>query len=114
MRFRFAARVVAQLGAELISSDDIAVYELVKNAFDAGSPTVTLTVEYLATVSAIHEIQEQIRKSLEGKQPLAQIRKLVRDRLKMLPPLNAACRDRLAEWVATLLPDIDKASGQNE
>jgi hypothetical protein len=47
MRFRFAARVIAQLGAELISSDDIAIYELIKNAFDAGSPRV-----YRATVDS--------------------------------------------------------------
>lgn len=36
--FRVSARTILQLGAELISSDAIAFYELVKNAFDAGSP----------------------------------------------------------------------------
>lgn len=36
--FKICARTVLELGAELISSDVIAFYELVKNAFDAGSP----------------------------------------------------------------------------
>ncbi|MCB9957174.1 MAG: sensor histidine kinase [Rhodospirillaceae bacterium] len=35
--FKICARAVLELGAELISSDVIAFYELVKNAFDAGS-----------------------------------------------------------------------------
>ena len=37
--FKICARTVLELGAELISSDVIAFYELIKNAFDAQSPT---------------------------------------------------------------------------
>jgi hypothetical protein len=37
--FRVNARTVLELGSELISSDIIAFYELIKNAFDAGSRT---------------------------------------------------------------------------
>lgn len=44
MSFRIAARTILQLGAELISSDGIAFYELIKNAFDAGSPRVDIDV----------------------------------------------------------------------
>ena len=36
--FKICARTVLELGSELISSDVIAFYELIKNAFDAGSP----------------------------------------------------------------------------
>lgn len=36
--FKICARAVLELGAELISSDVIAFYELIKNAFDAQSP----------------------------------------------------------------------------
>lgn len=36
--FKICARTVLELGAELISSDVIAFYELIKNAFDAESP----------------------------------------------------------------------------
>ena len=35
--FTVTARTVLELGAELISSDVIAFYELIKNGFDAGS-----------------------------------------------------------------------------
>jgi hypothetical protein len=37
MGFRVSARTVLELGSELISSDIIAFYELIKNAFDAKS-----------------------------------------------------------------------------
>lgn len=40
MAFRIHARTILQLGAELISSDGIAFYELIKNAVDAKSPRV--------------------------------------------------------------------------
>ena len=35
--FRITARTVLELGSELISSDIIAFYELIKNGFDAGT-----------------------------------------------------------------------------
>lgn len=44
MSFRVTARTVLQLGAELISSDSVAFYELIKNAFDAGSHIVFIDV----------------------------------------------------------------------
>src|SRR3954453_5081401 len=37
--FRITARTVLELGSELISSDIIAFYELIKNGFDAGTNT---------------------------------------------------------------------------
>ena len=37
MSFKVAARTVLELGEELISSDAVAIYELVKNSIDAGS-----------------------------------------------------------------------------
>lgn len=44
MGIEFKARVLLELGAELISSDGIAIYELVKNAIDAKSPTVNISI----------------------------------------------------------------------
>ncbi|MET4680830.1 sensor histidine kinase [Stenotrophomonas rhizophila] len=38
MSFVISARTILQLGAELISSDAVALYELIKNAIDARSP----------------------------------------------------------------------------
>ncbi|NWJ47094.1 MAG: sensor histidine kinase [Chloroflexi bacterium] len=52
MPFQVAARTLLHLGAELISSDGVALFELVKNAFDAGSKRVTIDV----TVRIPHSI----------------------------------------------------------
>ena len=60
MSFRISARTILQLGAELISSDSVAFYELIKNAFDAGSRRVDIDVyvrmdrgAYLTYISAL-------------------------------------------------------------
>ena len=39
MSFSFEARTLLELGKELISTDEVALYELIKNAVDAQSPT---------------------------------------------------------------------------
>src|SRR5713226_6565015 len=44
MSFKVSSRTVFLLGADLISSDGIALYELIKNAFDAHSPDVEIQV----------------------------------------------------------------------
>lgn len=44
MTFKVSARTVLQLGAELISSDAVAFYELIKNSFDAHSPSVEISL----------------------------------------------------------------------
>ena len=44
MTFKFSARTLLELGKELISSDEIALYELIKNAVDAQSPRVEIFV----------------------------------------------------------------------
>ena len=48
MTFKVAARTILQLGSELISSDSIAFYELIKNGFDAGSTRVD--IEFLIRI----------------------------------------------------------------
>ena len=44
MSFRVAARTILHLGSELISSDGVAFYELIKNSLDANSPEVRIDV----------------------------------------------------------------------
>ena len=44
MSFRVTARTILHLGSELISSDGIAFYELIKNALDARAHTVRVDV----------------------------------------------------------------------
>jgi len=46
MNFRVSARTILHLGSELISSDGIAFYELIKNSLDARSPEVRVDVLY--------------------------------------------------------------------
>ena len=57
MSFRVAARTLLQLGAELISSDGIAFFELVKNAFDASSPRADIDV----VIRLDHDVYETQR-----------------------------------------------------
>lgn len=45
MSFRIMARTILELGAELISSDGVALYELIKNGIDAGSARVHISVQ---------------------------------------------------------------------
>jgi hypothetical protein len=82
MAFKVQARTLLQLGAELISSDAIALFELIKNAFDAGSPEVHIDVvvrlpdwpgnysTFIAAAKtgdaiAVHQLQEKLLTSLD-------------------------------------------------
>ncbi len=62
MSFRVTARTVLQLGAELISSDGVAFYELIKNAFDAHSTIVE--IEILARIPG--DMQRTIRVEMKA------------------------------------------------
>ncbi len=63
--FRVSARTVLQLGAELISSDAVAFYELIKNAFDAGSKRVAVRVVERLPFEKIAELKELLRSVVE-------------------------------------------------
>ena len=72
MSFRVTARTVLQLGAELISSDSVAFFELIKNAFDAGSPLVYIDVctrmdhaAYLAHSDAVKKAERELTPTLD-------------------------------------------------
>ena len=60
MNFKVTARTILQLGAELISSDAIAFYELIKNAFDANSPKVEVRIAIRLPFNAIDEFRATI------------------------------------------------------
>lgn len=65
MGIEFKARVLLELGAELISSDGVAIYELVKNAIDAKSPTIEISISIVLQHSSYQELSEE----LESKNP---------------------------------------------
>ena len=50
--FRPRARLLQLLGDQLIGTPRLAVFELVKNAYDADAETVTVTLKGLRTASA--------------------------------------------------------------
>jgi signal transduction histidine kinase len=61
MAFRISARTVLALGSELISSDEVALYELVKNAIDAQSKTgVEIDFHISISYSAFSEIMREL------------------------------------------------------
>lgn len=60
--FKVSARTVLELGAELISSDAIAFYELIKNGFDAGTQNgVELHFEIVVRKNAILTLSARSR-----------------------------------------------------
>lgn len=89
MVFRVNARTVLELGSELISSDIIAFYELIKNAFDAGSRTgadVHFRVamrrnEYLRIRGRAQACIEQTASKSERAESLAELVSLVSEKL---------------------------------
>ncbi|OYU91638.1 MAG: hypothetical protein CFE29_01805 [Bradyrhizobiaceae bacterium PARB1] len=50
--FRFAPRALLELGRELISTDEVAIYELIKNGIDAGSADVETEARIVLPYSA--------------------------------------------------------------
>ncbi|EQM88111.1 hypothetical protein L681_00980 [Stenotrophomonas maltophilia MF89] len=65
MVFKVKARVLLELGAELISSDGIALYELVKNAVDAKSRKIHLDVNVALTPSGFRAIDRELAASTQ-------------------------------------------------
>lgn len=100
MGFRVAARVILELGDELISSDAVALYELVKNSIDAGSKWVSITMQVVLKRSYFREAIEAID---EGRD-LHSVRKRLLTYIEKAAPVTPkqVFRD-------TLLTDDDRA-----
>ncbi len=63
--FKVTARTVLELGSELISSDPIAFYELIKNGIDAGSKNgVTIKFDIVLARRDFEEVKAQVLKAL--------------------------------------------------
>lgn len=69
MAFKFAARTLLELGKELISTDEVALYELIKNSIDAGSKLVEIEFN----ICLLHSHYEEALDALRKKRPLAAI-----------------------------------------
>ena len=77
MSFTFDARTLLELGKELISTDEVALYELIKNAVDAQASRVEIIVRCLFTPSDIRETKALLQRKPSG-------RKAATDRLVAL------------------------------
>lgn len=109
MTFRVLARTLLHLGAELISSDTVAVFELVKNAFDAGSKRVMIDVSVRVRYGDLERLTEQLRAHREqwkssGPGPSAR-RAILEFRRAMMDAV-----DRTAPDARTLLRSIEEAT----
>lgn len=63
MAFRVAARTILELGAELISTDQIALYELIKNASDAGSKRANIDIVTVFRFSQLRNVMQRLEAS---------------------------------------------------
>ncbi|NGM23982.1 hypothetical protein G3576_28505 [Roseomonas stagni] len=61
MSFTFAARTLLELGKELISSDEVALYELIKNSVDAKSPKIFISARIVFTRSILNGAISMLR-----------------------------------------------------
>lgn len=90
--FKVCARTVLELGAELISSDIVAFYELIKNAFDAQSPNgAEIRFEI---VLRRNEYLEFRRRAVEGNESINQLKSKVCNVLDLSAPGNSFDRSR--------------------
>jgi signal transduction histidine kinase len=63
--FRAKARIISEIGDELISSDAIALYELIKNAYDAGSSSALVEISTPLVPKEIEELTKQLKSLLD-------------------------------------------------
>ncbi|WP_168175618.1 ATP-binding protein [Pseudomonas sp. PA15(2017)] len=98
MAFKVKARVLLELGAELISSDGIALYELIKNAIDARSPKIEVRFNVALSSSGYQALVSDIQdggSSIDGK--------VLRNASKYFEPsATQAIRDELVEKLSGL------------
>ena len=97
--FKFAARTLLELGKELISSDEVALYELIKNGVDAGSPRIVIEAEIVLTHTAYVNAIDALSEGATPSFVLAKITEQLvigatpEQRTKFLVPLRAHVGD---------------------
>jgi len=85
--FRITARTVLELGSELISSDIIAFYELIKNGFDAGTKA---GVDVRFDIVLTRRSYFRLRKVMEDGGKLNDLRAAIKE--EMLPTASPTAR----------------------
>ena len=109
MSFTFAARTLLELGKELISSDEVALYELIKNSVDAKSPSVRIVAHVTLDKAGLQSALDAIAGiGRDPKLPPASVAE-VRGILATAKPDNVAAED-FAGFMAELDPATDTSS----
>ena len=101
MGFKFAARTLLELGKELISTDEVALYELIKNSIDARSPVVAIVFN----VCLLRSHYEEALDALSKKKPFDVIRDRVKGQL-----LSDAAPDAKKAFLTAIDAASDRAS----
>jgi signal transduction histidine kinase len=107
MHFRVSARTVLELGSELISSDEVALYELVKNSIDAKSKTgVEIDFHICLSYSAYSEVMREL--VVNAPRPLTQIKDSLLSRVEATaePEVLEVFKDELSD--CKTLPALKK------
>ncbi|MCO4875585.1 sensor histidine kinase [Paraburkholderia caribensis] len=100
MGFKFAARTLLELGKELISSDEVAINELVKNSIDAGSPSVHCIFNVVVTHGHYQRALDDLKDGKSSAEVFAQLERSVlasapeESRSAFLEVLRQAVADR--------------------
>src|SRR6266511_3432573 len=105
MPFRVNARTILHLGSELISSDAVAFYELIKNAFDARSKRVDINIISRIPHETYMEIRarlvDELNKRRPGSQPyetaLHSLQGQIVDAVDITSPDAVAVKNTIAE-----------------
>lgn len=73
MKFTYNSRIIKHLGTELITSDEVAVMELIKNSYDAEATKVNIHFlsesKTLAIANLLHEVPELIKQKIDELKP---------------------------------------------
>lgn len=104
-KFDVAARTLIHLGSELITSDEIAIHELIKNSFDAGSTRVSINFMILFSLEFIENCRKILSVTHPIRNPIEEVTDLINQTTTPANLLPAA-----KEYLSFVLDKITKSS----
>jgi len=109
--FKVSARTLLHLGAELISSDAVAFYELIKNSFDAHSKRVRIEVVSRVDFEALEALEELIAEQQEA---LAEVKPEADEYVQALEDLRDEIEIETGHLADELLEQLHEATTLHE
>ncbi|MBE2724712.1 ATP-binding protein, partial [Acinetobacter baumannii] len=109
--FKVAARTLRHLGGELITSDEMALNELIKNAFDAGSKRVKVFINYPMNLAVLSKTLEDFTSLKINKNKALE---LIEINTKLyINPLNTAPLSTFLTYIDQVLNTINEQNKPN-